>query len=100
MVRHVVLFRWKPGISQGQLESLQRALADMPKICPSIRRYRYGRNLALQPGNFDFGIVADFDDAAGWQEYWANEAHQRFIAEHVRPLAEQRVALQYELERD
>jgi hypothetical protein len=100
MVRHIVLFRWKPGTSQQSLESLEHALAGMPKLCPSIRRYRFGRNLGLQEGGFDFGIVADFADAAAWREYWANEAHQKLIAEKVRPIVAERVALQLELERE
>lgn len=100
MLRHVVLFRWKPGTSERDVESLERALAGMPKLCPSIRRYRFGRNLALQEGNFDFAVVADFDDAAGWREYWSNDAHQRLIAERVRPITQERAALQLALERE
>jgi hypothetical protein len=98
MLRHVVMFRWKSGTSERDLELLERALADMPRMCPSIRRYRFGRNLALQPGGFDFAIVADFDDAAGWREYWNNEGHQKLVADHVRPITHERAALQLELE--
>lgn len=100
MLRHVVLFRWKPGTAERDIESLERALADMPKLVPSIRRYRFGRDAALAQGNFDFAVVADFDDAAGWREYWANEAHQRLIAERVRPITQERAALQFALERE
>ena len=98
MVRHVVMFRWNPGTTARELESLERALAGMPRMCPSIRRYRFGRGLGLQEGGFDFAIVADFDDADGWRAYWAHEGHQKLVAEHVRPIAHERAALQFELE--
>jgi hypothetical protein len=98
MVRHVVMFRWKPGTTPQQIASLERALGEMPRICPTIRRYRFGRNLGLQEGGFDFAIVADFDDADGWRAYWSNDAHQKLVAEHVRPLTQERAAVQFELE--
>jgi hypothetical protein len=100
MLRHVVLFRWKPETTPAQLASLERALAEMPRICLTIRRYRFGRGLGLQEGGFDFAITADFDDADGWRAYWSNDAHQRLVAEHVRPIALERAAVQFELERE
>ena len=98
MVRHVVLFRWKPGTGAAELRALEQALGGMPRLCPTIRRYRFGRGLGLQEGGYDFGIVADFDDAAGWRAYWADDAHQRLIAEHIRPIVQERAAVQFELE--
>jgi len=98
LVRHVVLFRWKPGTSPTDVAALERALAGLPKLVPSIRRYRFGRSLGLGPSGFDFAVIADFDDAAGWREYWANDAHQQLIAERVRPITQERAALQLELD--
>ena len=98
MLRHVVMFRWKPDTRPEQLAALERALGEMPRTCPTIRRYRFGRGLGLQEGGFDFAIVADFDDAAGWRAYWANDAHQKLVAEHVRPIVQERAAVQFELD--
>jgi len=97
MLRHVVLFRWKPGTTPAELAALERALGEMPRRVPEIRRYLFGRDAGLAQGNFDFAVVADFDDAAGWRAYWANEFHQQLIAERVRPISAERVALQFEL---
>jgi hypothetical protein len=98
MLRHVVMFRWKPETKPAQLESLERALARLPSLCPTIRRYRFGRDAGLADGNFDFAVVADFDDAAGWRDYRVNADHQQLIAEHIAPITDSRAALQFELE--
>jgi len=98
MLRHVVMFRWKPGTTPAQVEAVERALARMPELVPEIRGYRYGRDARLADGNFDYAIVADFDNAAGWRAYWSNAEHQKLIAEYFRPIVEQRAAVQYELD--
>lgn len=93
--RHVVLFRWKPGTTPGQLVSLERALASLPGRISEIRAYRYGEDAKQTSGNFDFAIVADFDDLASFRAYVDHPAHQQLVAENIRPLVAERVAVQY-----
>lgn len=96
--RHVVLFRWQPETSAGQLAALERALAALPGQVPQIRAYRFGADAKLSPGNHDFAIVADFDDVDSFRAYVAHPAHQRLIAEHIRPLMAERAAVQFRVE--
>ena len=98
MLRHVVVLRWHPGTTAAQLEALARAIATLPAQIPEIRAYRFGADAALTSGNFDFAIVADFDDEAGFHAYVSHPAHQRFIAEHTRPLAAVRAAVQFRID--
>ena len=98
MLRHVVLLRWKPGTSAAQLEALERAIATLPAQIPEIRSYRFGADAALTAGNFDFAIVADFADEAGFRSYASHPAHLRFIAEHTRPLVAERAAVQFRID--
>jgi hypothetical protein len=98
VLRHVVLFRWKPETRPEQLAALEQALAALPAQVPEIRRYVYGRDARLVEGNFDFAIVADFADAEAWRRYAAHPAHQELIAEQVRPIVAERAAVQYRLE--
>jgi hypothetical protein len=96
-IRHVVLLRWKPGTTPAQLEALARAIATLPAQIPEIRTYRFGADAGLAAGNFDFAIVADFDDEVGFRAYASHPAHQRFIVEHTRPLAAERAAVQFRI---
>ncbi|MEX2208122.1 MAG: Dabb family protein [Myxococcota bacterium] len=97
MLRHVVLLRWHPGTTAAQLDALLAAIATLPAQIPELRAYRFGADAGLVPGNFDFAIVADFDDHAGFLTYASHPAHQRFIAEHTRPLVAERAAVQFRI---
>ena len=88
--RHVVLFRWKPGTTAAQLETLERALAALPQQIPEIASYRFGRDAAQVNGNFDFAIVADFADVQAWRRYVDHPAHVALVTERVRPLVAER----------
>jgi hypothetical protein len=63
---------------------------------PEIRRYAFGPDAGLAEGNFDFAVVADFEDADAYRVYAAHPAHTGLIAERIRPLIAERVAVQYE----
>jgi Stress responsive A/B Barrel Domain len=92
--RHVVLFRWKPGTDPAALTALERALAELPGQVPEIESYRFGRDASLTAGNFDFAIVAEFADEAAWRRYVDHPAHQKLVAERVRPIVLERAAAQ------
>jgi hypothetical protein len=98
--RHVVMFRWKPDTPESRLAALERALAELPRQVAEIRRYRFGRDAGAVTGNFDFAIVADFADREAWQRYVDHPAHQKLIAEHIRPILAERAAAQLRVELD
>ena len=97
MLRHVVLIRWKPETSDDQKRAVREGLAALPTAIPEIRSYQFGDDAAIAKGNFEFAIVADFENALDFQTYAAHDAHQKLIAEHIRPILQDRAAVQYEL---
>ena len=97
--RHVVLFRWKPETSDVDKGAVREGLAKLPAEIPEIRAYQFGDDARLADGNFDFAVVADFDSEADYLVYAAHERHQRLIAERIRPLLAERVAVQYAVQR-
>ena len=96
--RHIVMFRWKPGTNAAQLEALERGLVALPALVPEIRAYRFGADARAAEGNFDFAIVADFDDVDAWRRYVVHPAHQKLVAELVRPITAERAAVQHRLD--
>lgn len=92
----MAMFRWAAGTSAEQVQAVQQALAELPAAIPELREYRTGADALLADGNWDFAVVADFDDADGWRGYVAHPAHQRVIATVIRPLLSERAAVQYE----
>lgn len=95
MLRHVALFKFVPDVTDSQISALEAGLATLPAAIPAIRRYEFGRDASLADGNHDFAVVADFDDVDGWRAYSTDETHQRVSADHVRPIVDSFVRVQY-----
>jgi hypothetical protein len=94
--RHVVMFRWIGAPTEEQKEALRAGLTRLPEIIPEIRSYRFGEDLGIDEGNFDFAVTADFDDRASYVSYRDNDDHRKLIAELVKPIATDRAAVQFE----
>jgi hypothetical protein len=93
-VRHVVVFRWKADVTPSDVDAIDAALAELPGEVPSLRAYRYGRDLALGEGRWDYGIVAECDDVEGFRAYESHPAHQRVVVDVIRPCVAERAAVQ------
>jgi hypothetical protein len=96
-VRHVVMFRWVAGLDDDHVERVEAGLAALPGRIPEIRDYRFGPNLGINPGTYDFVVVADFDDEQAYQTYRDHPDHQAFIAELITGNVADRAAIQFRL---
>ncbi|MEO6121506.1 MAG: Dabb family protein [Acidimicrobiales bacterium] len=96
MLRHTVLLRWRAGTAPDDVVAVTNGLRALPSVIEELRAYRVGSDAGLADGNWDFAVVADFDDAAGWRAYTDHPAHQA-VAVTVRAMAHERVAVQYEI---
>ena len=94
-VRHVVMFRWREGVDADHPARTSAALATLPGQIPEIREYRFGPNLGINPGTYDFVVVADFDDEAAYLVYRDHPAHQQVIADVITGFVAERAAAQY-----
>ncbi len=99
MFRHVVLMRWKEETTADQLSHMEAGLAGLPALVPEIRDYKFGADAGVSPGNFDFAIVADFDDVESYVVYRDHPDHVALINDRIKPLVAERVAVQHELEK-
>jgi hypothetical protein len=97
MIRHIALFRWTDDATPEQQAEVARRLGELPAHIPGIRSYAFGSDVAVNVGNFDFAVVADFDDVDGYVAYRDHEAHQAVIAECIAPIRAERAAVQFEL---
>lgn len=97
MLRHVALFRWADGTTAEQKQALVQGLARLPSLIPDLRDYRFGDDAGLLEGNWDFAVVADFDDVDGWRAYREHPEHRRVLSELIAPVAAERAAVQYRL---
>jgi hypothetical protein len=97
MIRHVAVFRWSEGATAQQIEAVATGLTEMVPEVPSIRAYSHGPDLVLGEGRWDYAVVADFDDPAGYQAYVDHPAHQRVATECIAPIRADRAHVQLQL---
>ena len=97
MFRHVVLLRWVPDATAEQQSHLESGLAELPSLIPEIRSYVFGADAHVNEGNFDFAVVADFDDFDSYLVYRDHPDHVAVITERIRPILAERAAVQHEL---
>ena len=97
MIQHVVVFRWRQGVTESDVAAVSAALAGLPSVIPEIRAYAYGPDLGLVEGNGDYAVTALFDSAADLLAYRNHPAHQTFLVEVLSPLLDQRVGVQFDV---
>lgn len=97
MIRHVVLLRWQEGTTPSAVNAVSEGLGGLPAAIPEIREYRFGHDLGVNQGNFDFAVVADFANLEDYVVYRDHPVHRALIDERITPILDGRAAIQYEV---
>ncbi|HEY6500588.1 MAG TPA: Dabb family protein [Streptosporangiaceae bacterium] len=97
MIRHTVMFTWKPEATDEQKKRVAEELSRLPGVVPSIRAYAMGSDLGVNEGNWEFAVSGDFDDLDGYLAYRDDPTHRAIIAEHIQPIIATRAAVQFEV---
>jgi Stress responsive A/B Barrel Domain len=95
MIRHVVLFHWKPEVTDEQKRFVATELAALPTLVPTIRAFALGADAGINEGNANFVVTADFDDEAGYLAYRDDPEHRAIVTRHLGPLVANRTAIQF-----
>lgn len=97
MIRHVVLFGWDDEMTGEMEKQFAAELTALARKLPGLRSYHAGPDAGLVEGNFDFAVVADFDDAESYLAYRSNAEHQDIIGRFSGPHARTRASVQYKI---
>jgi hypothetical protein len=93
-VRHIVLFRFTDSASDEQIAALSAGLDALPTAIAEIRSYIHGRDLGLRAGNWDYGVVAQFDSVEDFHVYREHPDHQALVRDLLDPISEERASVQ------
>jgi hypothetical protein len=93
--RHVVMFKWEAGLDADHLDRVRERLDSMPTAIPEIRGYAHGSDVGVAEGNYDYVVVADFDNVDGFRTYRDHPHHLLLIEELIKGNVAQRAAVQY-----
>jgi hypothetical protein len=97
MIRHVVMFRWTPETTTAHVHAIQEALGGLSHTIEEIRSYSFGTDVGINEGNFDFVVVAEFQDVADYVAYRDHPMHQAVIRDLITTHIAERAAVQYDL---
>ena len=97
MIRHVVLFTWTEGMTDAMEQQFAAELTALAPTLPGLRAYHAGADAGINQGNFDFAVVADFDDVDSYFGYRDNAEHKDIISRFSGPHTKTRAAVQYEI---
>lgn len=97
MVRHVVLMAWNDSATPEKVRQVIDELTALGPKLSGLRDYHAGSDAGINAGNYDFAVVADFDDAASYAAYRDDPGHRDIVSRLVAPMLRDRAAVQYEI---
>ena len=82
MVRHIVVFKFKPGSSEAQIKQVTDAFRQLKEKIPGILAFEHGVNNSPEKKNLGFTHVYQltFKDAAARDAYLPHPEHKKFGA--------------------
>ena len=77
MIRHIVLWKFRPGTEAEQTKFLE-GLQGLLGVVPQLKSCQVRRNEL--PGNYDAALIAEFDSREDLEAYKADPRHQAVSA--------------------
>lgn len=90
MIQHIVLVKWKQGITEEDVLAAfaqARCLADIE----GVRRVTIGRNRVAAEHGFTHALIVQLEDEQALQSYLEHPTRARYLAEHLEPIREQHI---------
>lgn len=93
MIKHIVLWKFKPG-TEARQEQFLSGLRALSGVIPQIREQEVGVNMA--PGNYDAALVSLFDSLEDLERYKKDPRHVA-VSALCEAIRADRVAVDYEV---
>lgn len=97
MIRHVVLMELAEDAGPGAAAAIVAGIEALPADIAEIVSLSAGVDAGVAAGNADVVAVVDFARAEDYLAYAGHPAHQKLLAETIRPVLARRTAIQYEI---
>lgn len=83
MIRHIVLFKLKDGLTREdpRVQAVSSALAALGPTLRPVLNWETHWCFGSRPVSHDFALVCDVADEAGLEAYQTDPAHQKVAAE-------------------
>ena len=97
MVYHVSLYKLKPGVTPGQIETMMMTTRMSLLKIPEILSVKCGKN--IDPRNeWKFFVALDFESLEKLAMTEEDAIYIKFLADVIRPHTSEKVTYNYEME--
>jgi len=96
LLRHVVLFQFKPGTSAAQIKTIEDAFRALPDQIDAIHDFEWGTDVSVEgiAQGFTHCFLVTFKSEADRDAYLPHPAHKAF-GELLRPHREKVLVIDY-----
>lgn len=95
MITHVVMMKFKPDVTQEQIDELETLLDGLPDRIQEIQSYDFGRDVVRSARSWDFALVSVFANLDTLKHYQAHPDHQ-VVLKKLGGMCAQIAAVDYE----
>jgi hypothetical protein len=79
MLNHVVLMKFKPGVTDAQVAELAGRLDDLPNRITEIHTFEFGRDVVRSDRSYDFALLSLFANADALRRYQRHPEHRKVL---------------------
>jgi len=97
MIKHVVAFRFKEGVSDERRHKLLEEYNGFPIKFPEMRNFSIGKNISQRDNTFEYAFSVEFDDEAALKRYLSSAEHEDHVVNRFRPVIHARAIVSYEV---
>ena len=94
MLNHVVMMKFKSGVSDADIDALEEALDDLPNVIVEIQMYEFGRDILHTDRSYDFAIVSLFANQEALNRYQQHPSHLE-VGKRLQALCEKIVTVDF-----
>ena len=97
MIRHVALFRFADSVTDETITHIDDTLATLPGLIPDIISFRFGRDIGLTDGAWDYAVTTDLASADDYHTYATHPDHVAIVRNIVGPHVTESARVQFEV---
>ena len=80
LIRHIVLARFKPEISEDEKKEILASLKELPEKIPEILSYEVGFDFFRSDRSYDIGLASTFAELNSLSQYLKHPIHMQVAA--------------------
>ena len=94
-VRHVVLIRLRPEVSEDTTDLLAKDMRDLCMEMEGVLHCEVNRDRGLVPRNAHLVLIAEFADENAFQRYLSDPRHAAFVTNSLQQMVASLASIQY-----